>query len=96
MDKKNKSKIIPKKDSEILGLVCEDEYECSENTMEINRLSESKKAEYGISTTECEDGTPFDLGPSGGAISPFTEVNAENQGVISEVPRKPSFRPENR
>lgn len=72
---------------------CEDSYEVCENTMQISRKSEAKKAEYGISSTECDDGTPFDCGPSGGAISPFTEVNAENQGVNSEVPRKPSFRP---
>ena len=91
MDKRNKK--IPKIDNRTLGLVCEDEYECSENTMEINRLSEEEKAIYGISSTKCKDGTPFDLGPSGGAISPFTEVNADHQGVISEVPRKPEFRP---
>jgi hypothetical protein len=94
MDKKNKKYL--KNNREVLGLVCEDEYESSENTIEFNRLSENKKAEYGISTTKCEDGTPFDLGPSGGAISPFTEVNAENQGVISEVPRKPDFCPDHK
>jgi hypothetical protein len=76
--------------------VSEDDFEVCENTMETSRVSESGKAEYGISSTVCDDGTPFDCGPSGGAISPFTEVNAENQGVISEVPRKPNFRPENR
>ena len=94
MDRKVFKEKEPKADhAEEYGLVCEDEYELSENTMEINRLSKTKKAEYGISTTECEDGTPFDLGPSGGAISPFTEVNAENQGVISEVLRKPKYIP---
>lgn len=94
MDRKVFKEKEPMADNaEEYGLVCEDEYELSENTMEINRLSKTKKAEYGISTTECEDGTPFDLGPSGGAISPFTEVNAENQGVISEVPRKPKYIP---
>lgn len=75
------------------GYVCEDPYEVCENTMEISRLSEGEKAEYGISSAFCDDGTPFDCGPSGGAISPFTEVNAENQGVNSEVPMKVHFKP---
>ena len=84
---------LPNTNGDILGLVCEDSYEVCENTMHISRVSEAKKAEYGISSTECDDGTPFDCGPSGGAISPFTEVNAENQGVISEVPRELEFIP---
>ena len=79
----------------ILGYVCEDPYEICENTMETSRLSEGEKAEYGISSAFCDDGTPFDCGPSGGAISPNTEVNSENQGVISEVPKKHHFTPEN-
>ncbi len=99
MNEKNKKEIIrekadlPNTNGDILGLVCEDSYEVCQNTMQLSRKSESKKAEYGISSTECDDGTPFDCGPSGGAISPFTEVNAENQGVISEVPREIEFRP---
>lgn len=32
----------------------------------------------------------FDYGASGGASSPNTEVNAENQGVRSEVPSAPT------
>ena len=78
------------------GLVCEDLYEICENTMYLSRISKSNGAEYGISSSVCDDGTPFDCGPSGGANSPFTEVNAENQGVITEVPRKPEFYPENK
>lgn len=81
-------------ENDILGYVCEDPYEICENTMETSRLSKGKKAEYGISSAFCDDGTPFDLGPSGGANSPNTEVNAENQGVSSEVPRKPNFMPD--
>ena len=77
-------------------LVYEDLYEICENTMEMSRVSERKKAEYGFSSSVCDDGTPFDCGPSGGAISPFTEVNAESQGVATEVPRKPEFYPEDR
>ena len=89
----DKNKKIPKLNKDAFWLVCEDSNEICENTMEISRKSEAKKAEYGISSTECDDGTPFDCGPSGGAISPFTEVNADHQGVISEVPREPEFRP---
>lgn len=37
-----------------------------------------------ISESEAEG---FDFGASGGATSPNTEVNADHQGVISEVPR---------
>lgn len=97
-DKNKKDKIrkeanLPDTNGDIVGLVCEDSNEVCENTMEISRKSESKKAEYGISSTVCDDGTPFDCGPSGGAISPYTEVNADHQGVISEVPREPEFRP---
>ena len=91
--KNDRPVLLPDDNGEILGLVCEDSYEFCENTMHLSRKSESEKAEYGISSTVCDDGTPFDCGPSGGAISPFTEVNAENQGVISEVPRKPEFYP---
>ena len=87
--------IVEGSEDDMLGYVCEDSYEICENTMEISRVSESEKAEYGFSSAFCDDGTPFDCGPSGGAISPFTEVNAENQGVNSEVPRKPHFTPEN-
>ena len=76
-----------------LGLVYEDGYELSGNTIEFSEKHEQKKAEYGFSSAFCDDGTPFDHGPSGGSISPFTEVNAENQGIISEVPRKPHFIP---
>lgn len=90
MNEKNKKTRKPK---DMMWLVSENQYEVCENTMHISRKSESQKAEYGISSTECDDGTPFDCGPSGGAISPFTEVNAENQGVISEVPRELEFRP---
>ena len=78
-----------------LGLVYEDGYELSENTIEFSEKQDQKKAEYGFSSAYCDDGTPFDHGPSGGSISPFTEVNAENQGIISEVPRKPHFIPNN-
>ena len=91
-------RINSKKQSEkrdIKGLVCEDSYEVCENTMQISRKSEAEKAEYGISSTQCDNGTPFDCGPSGGAISPYTEVNADSQGVVSEVPRKPEFSPNN-
>ncbi len=87
--------IVEGSEDDMLGYVCEDSYEICENTMEISRVSENEKAEYGFSNAFCDDGTPFDCGPSGGAISPFTEVNAENQGVNSEVPRKPHFTPEN-
>ena len=87
--------IIEGSEDDMLGYVCEDSYEICENTMEISRVSENEKAEYGFSSAFCDDGTPFDCGLSGGAISPFTEVNAENQGVNSEVPRKPHFRPQN-
>ena len=87
--------IVEGSEDDMLGYVCEDSYEICENTMEISRVSENGKAEYGFSSAFCDDGTPFDCGPSGGAISPFTEVNAENQGVNSEVPRKPHFTPEN-
>ncbi|MBO5379909.1 MAG: hypothetical protein J6A90_06260 [Clostridia bacterium] len=87
--------IVEGSEDDMLGYVCEDSYEICENTMEISRVSENEKAEYGFSSAFCDDGTPFDCGPSGGAISPFTEVNAENQGVNSEVPRKPHFTPEN-
>ena len=75
--------------SEDFNLICE-------NTMGINRFTKQHKAEWGISSTECEDGTKFDLGPSGGAGSFNTEVNAENQGIISEVPIAPEFRPKNK
>ncbi len=93
-NKKNQRPVIlPDSNGEILGLVCEDSYEICENTMQLSRTSESERAEYGISSAQCDDGTPFDCGPSGGAISPYTEVNAENQGVISEVPREQTFRP---
>ena len=96
-DKKNRplKNIVNTTEDDILGYVSDDFYETCENTMETSRVSKSEKAEYGISSAFCDDGTPFDCGPSGGAISPFTEVNAENQGVISEVPRKPNFRPDN-
>ncbi|MBQ8545767.1 MAG: hypothetical protein IJ437_02375 [Clostridia bacterium] len=100
MNEKNKKEKIresahlPNTNGDILGLVCEDSYEVCENTMQISRISEAKKAEYGISSTKCDDGTPFDCGPSGGAISPYTEVNADHQGIISEVPRKPEFYPD--
>ena len=77
-----------------IGLVFDDLYEVCGNTMHITKTKEIRKAEYGISSTVCEDGTPFDCGPSGGSNSPYTEVNAENQGVISEVPIKPEFFPE--
>ncbi len=87
--------IVNGTEDDILGFVCEDTYEICENTMQISRTSESEHAEYGISSAFCDDGTPFDCGPSGGAISPFTEVNAEGQGVNSEVPRKPRFTPGN-
>lgn len=79
-----------------IGLVCEELYEICENTMHTVKTKEIKKAEYGISSTVCDDGTPFDCGPSGGANSPYTEVNAENQGVISEVPINPEFYPEDK
>lgn len=94
-DKRNNLK-KQKEKSDTLGLVCEDSYEVCENTMQISRKSEAVKAEYGISSTQCDNGTPFDCGPSGGAISPYTEVNADSQGVVSEVPRKPEFSPDKR
>lgn len=71
--------------------VSEEAYEFYDSDMEIN---ERKKAEYGISSTVCDDGTPFDEGPSGGANSPFTVVNSENQSVINEVPKNPQFYPD--
>ena len=91
---KNDNAKRPVYDENELGLVFEDGYEFSENTMEFSEKHKHKKAEYGFSSAYCDDGTPFDYGPSGGSISPYTEVNSENQGVISEVPRKPPFIPE--
>ena len=92
-NEKNQRPVILPDDDDMLGFVCEDLYEVCEDTMQTNKASEGQGAEYGISSAFCDDGTPFDCGPSGGAISPFTEVNAENQGVNSEVPRKPRFIP---
>ena len=63
--------------------VSEDEYENCENTMEIEEFN----LEYD------ENITLFDFGASGGAASPNTEVNAENQGIRSEIPKKPNFIP---
>ncbi len=84
---------LPDSNGKIVGLVNEDPDEICQNTMQFSKMSDLQKSEFGMSTTRCNDGTPFDCGPSGGAISPYTEVNAENQGVISEVPREPTFRP---
>ena len=84
---------IPQIKGDNMGLVCEDLNVICENTIEKSGLTFNKKSEYGISSSKCDNGTPFDFGPSGGAIAPNTEVNAENQGVNSEVPRKPEFTP---
>ena len=84
---------IPSYNKETFNFVSEDLNSICENTMEFNKFTKRQRAEYGISTTECENGIPFDVGPSGGAASPNTEVNAENQGVISEIPKKPNYTP---
>ena len=78
---KNK-KEIPFDDKKSKIFVSEDEYVNCENTMEIDEINliGGNKA-------------LFDFGASGGAISPNTEVNSENQGVTSEIPKKPDFTP---
>ncbi|MBQ2810489.1 MAG: hypothetical protein IJF11_06310 [Clostridia bacterium] len=86
---------LPNDNGKIIGLVSEDPYELCENTMTSNykmslergELERKRASERGFSSSVCQDGTPFDYGASGGATSPNTEVNADHQGVISEVPR---------
>ena len=74
---------IPVKNEKNKVFVSEDEYENCVNTMEIDEAN----LENG------ENITHYDFGASGGAASPNTEVNAENQGVTSEIPKKPNFTP---
>ena len=81
MNNKNKKRNLrdalglPDDNGRILGVVSEDSMENCENT--ISNAEPLKRIEQG-----------FFYGASGGATSPNTEVNAENQGVISEVPKK--------
>lgn len=78
MNNKNKKRTIreavglPDDNGKILGLVSENPAELSENT--ISNALPLKRREQS-----------FFYGASGGATSPNTEVNAENQGVIDEV-----------
>ena len=87
MNNKNKSKKrtiraalgLPDDDGRVVGLVEESSYESCENTM---------TSKCGASQTRNEEDACRGSGPwsaSGGATSPNTEVNAENQGVIDEV-----------
>ena len=96
MNNKNKSKKrtiraalgLPDDDGRVVGLVEESSYESCENTM-TSKCGASKcgmrSAECGMRNEEvaCRGSGPWSA--SGGATSPNTEVNAENQGVIDEV-----------
>jgi len=85
MNKNNKRTIrdsvgLPDDNGKIVGLVSEDPHEICENTIGYSRPHKSSSSR--------PKARGFDFGPSGGATSPNTEVNADGQGIISEIPRK--------
>ena len=81
---------LPDDNGKIAGLVSENPYEICENTIGYARSHKAlssphnPSSSFHLSKSKAKD---FDYGASGGATSPNTEVNADSQGIVSEVPR---------
>ena len=82
---------LPDDNGKIAGLVSEDPYEICENTIGYSRSHKALSSLHTPSSSfhlSQNKAKSFDYGASGGATSPNTEVNADGQGIASEVPRK--------
>lgn len=88
---------LPDDNGKIAGLVSEDPYEICENTIGYAPLyarrtqnNDTVKEFRQNQTAREQHGMikPKFFEASGGATSPNTEVNADGQGIASEVPRK--------